>query len=318
MSIVIPESDHATALKQVWLHEHPDTIPEERSCVNPMTGCVLPTDIVNHRLEIAIEVQSAFHDVDSQKIKDAIKKKFWVDNGYDFYAVDHRDYTILEMIQIFFPYIDEIPDYVDVTKKSISVVQLDLYKNFVAEYDSIESAEYQMGFAESRIRNTLKAGRNYCGGYYWVYKEDYDSGQFDIVDTILRAIVQLDCNGNFIAEYPSIAEASRATDIKEDNIRGCKKAGRTFSCGFHWIYKDDYESGNYSLYKGNPRNTPISIVCLDTHGNFVSKFDSIKDGGNAMNVKPANIRQCMSCGRTYSGGYHWIKEEDYINGNYSI
>lgn len=86
------ESTHALVLKQVWIHEHPDTEAEERSCINPNTNCSLPTDIVNHRLKIAIEVQSWFHDFEDQKVKDMIKKEYWVNRGYKFYAVDQRDY----------------------------------------------------------------------------------------------------------------------------------------------------------------------------------------------------------------------------------
>lgn len=78
------ESTHAAVLKQVWFHEETDTIVEDGSCINPNTNCHLPTDIVNHRLKIAIEIQSWFHDFDKQQIKDEIKKNFWVDKGYDF------------------------------------------------------------------------------------------------------------------------------------------------------------------------------------------------------------------------------------------
>lgn len=318
MSVVIPESAHATALKQVWMHEEPDTIPEDRSCINPLTGCALPTDIVNHRLKIAIEVQSAFHDDKKQKTKDAIKKNFWIEKGYNFYAVDHREYTIIEMINMFFDYINEIPDYVDFDKKFIRVVQLDMDKNFIKEYESMESAEYLTGCSEGKIGSTLRAGRNYCNGYYWVYKDEYDSGRYDIFETMLRPIVQLDKEGKFISEYISISEAAKRTGISEDNIRACKKMGRTYSGGCHWIYKDDYKSGQYRLYKGNPRNTPVPILCFDTNGNFIARYSSIKEGSLATGVKTQNIRQCLHNGRSYSGGYNWFKESDYNQKNIAV
>ena len=74
------ESQHALVLKQVFMHEYPDTILEEKSCINPTTLKIMPTDIVNHRLKIAIEIQSEYHDI--RKDKDLIKKtildKSWV------------------------------------------------------------------------------------------------------------------------------------------------------------------------------------------------------------------------------------------------
>lgn len=56
------ESYHASVLKQIFIHKYPDTSLEDRSCINPKTNRALPTDIVNHNLKIAIEIQSGYHD----------------------------------------------------------------------------------------------------------------------------------------------------------------------------------------------------------------------------------------------------------------
>lgn len=117
------ESLQALALKQMFVHEHPDTIPEERSCINPNTGYAMPTDIVNHRLKIAIEIQSEWHD--DKQVRDKIKRDFWINKGYKFYAPDIRDYNVLEMLQLFFD-VDGIPDYIDFSyanKLNIKMIQ---------------------------------------------------------------------------------------------------------------------------------------------------------------------------------------------------
>ena len=51
------ESNHASILKQIFIHEYPDTSIEDKSCINPKTKRPFPTDIVNHRMKIAIEIQ---------------------------------------------------------------------------------------------------------------------------------------------------------------------------------------------------------------------------------------------------------------------
>ena len=107
------ESYHALVLKQVFIHEMEGTITEDKSCVNPTTNRSLPTDIVNHKNKIAIEIQSAYHDKSYQKFKDSIKQQYWINRGYKFYALDIRDYSILQMIQFFFPNITKIPEYID-------------------------------------------------------------------------------------------------------------------------------------------------------------------------------------------------------------
>lgn len=106
------ESLHALILKQIFLHYYPDTSIEDKSYKNPKTNKICPTDIVNHRLKIAIEVQSQWHDYIDIKIKDKRKKDFWISKGYDFYAPDIRDYSILEMCQLFFD-INSIPNWVN-------------------------------------------------------------------------------------------------------------------------------------------------------------------------------------------------------------
>ena len=106
------ESIHALVLKQMFKHYYPDTIEEDKSYTNPITNKICPTDIVNHRLKIAIEIQSQWHDFEDIKIKDKMKKEYWISKGYDFYDPDIRDYSILEMCQLFFD-IDVIPNWIN-------------------------------------------------------------------------------------------------------------------------------------------------------------------------------------------------------------
>ena len=106
------ESIHALVLKQLFKHFYPSTIEEEKSCINPSTGKVMPTDIVNHDLKIAIEIQSQWHDLEDRKEKDLYKKTFWLNKGYEFYSPDIRDYSVLEMCQLFFN-IDVLPEWIN-------------------------------------------------------------------------------------------------------------------------------------------------------------------------------------------------------------
>lgn len=117
-SIARKESRHANVLKQMFVKLKEGTEIECRDCINPKTGRPLPTDVVNHKEKIAIEVQSEYHDKPKQKLKDEIKKNYWIDRGYKMYQLDYRDYTIVEMVNIFFNDIDSIPEWVDTTYNS--------------------------------------------------------------------------------------------------------------------------------------------------------------------------------------------------------
>lgn len=219
------ESLHALILKQVWLHEHPDTIPEDKSCINPLTNCPLPTDIVNHRLKTAIEIQSWFHDKESQKIKDDIKKNYWLNRGYKFYAIDHREYSVLEMIQLFFPNIEKIPDYIDfkyANKTDYTEVQDLLSQGFSIPYVSEKT-----NISRHKIYDAIYAGKVIVSS--------------NRKNACFQPVVQLSRDYSYINEFESIAEAGRKTGLKYANIVSALNYGRHYSQGFLWYRKEDYE-----------------------------------------------------------------------------
>lgn len=212
------ESLHASILKQVWLHEVPGTIVEERSCINPQTNCALPTDIVNHEKMIAIEIQSWFHDFEEQKEKDLIKKTFWESKKYSFYAIDHRNYSILEMVQIFFPYLKEIPSYVNLSYSKLDIFRIqELLNNGL----TVKEISNNLGISSHRIYDAKKSGKI-------IYPSNYIRGDYS-------PVIQCDLNDNYIAEYPSIAEAKRQTGIKYISETLC--SGKHFCSGYNWYYK---------------------------------------------------------------------------------
>ena len=157
------ESLHASVLKQMFLHYYPDTCIEDKSYRSKVTNKICPTDIVNHRLKIAIEIQSQWHDFDDIKIKDKRKKEYWVSKGYKFYSPDIRDYTILEMCQLFFK-IDQIPDWINFeysNKLNIKIAQEFLNKGL-----SVIDVANEMGIDKHRIYDAIHENKLY-------YPENY-------------------------------------------------------------------------------------------------------------------------------------------------
>ena len=213
------ESTHALILKQVWLHEKNETIVEDKSCINPNTNHPLPTDIVNHKDKIAIEVQSWFHDFEDQKIKDKIKSDYWISKGYKFYAIDQRNYTVLEMIQIFFPYIKEIPNYIDF---EYSNKLNDVYiQNLLNEGNTVTEIANKINCKSHTIYDAIRYGRI-------SYPLDYKKA-------VYSPIIQFDLNGKLIREYDSIKEAIEITGLK--SISSALNNGRNIYGGYYWKYK---------------------------------------------------------------------------------
>lgn len=158
------QSLHAVVLKQLFLELQDGTVVEDQSCRNPLTNCILPTDIVNHKNKIAIEIQSWFHDFDDQKIKDKIKKDYWENRGYTVYTPDIRDYTVLGMAQIFFPNLDEIPDWIQYdfeNKLDVNIAQ-ELLNNGLL----VSDVALEMGVTPHRIYDAIHNKKlQYPGNY---------------------------------------------------------------------------------------------------------------------------------------------------------
>lgn len=219
------ESLHAIALKQMFLHEYPDTVVEDRSFVNPFSNHVMPTDIVNHRLKIAIEVQSQWHDFEDRKWRDEIKKDYWISREYSFYDPDIRNYTILEMLKLFFE-VDNIPEFIDFSqanKLNLTIVQK-LLDNHISPRDISERLEVNI----HRIYDAIGSGNLH-------YAEDY-------VSPDRCPVVCFDMNMNKISEFKSIADACRSMNVKASSIVTTLNDERNYSQGYYWQRLSDYQS----------------------------------------------------------------------------
>lgn len=157
------ESLHASVLKQLFLHYYPDTSIEDKTYINPITNKICPTDIVNHNLKMAIEIQSQWHDYESIKQKDTMKRKFWLSKGYRFYSPDIRDYTILEMCQLFFN-INSIPNWINYNysnKLNIKTIQ-----DLLNLGNTITDVANKLNINKHRIYDAIYSGKLYYPSNY--------------------------------------------------------------------------------------------------------------------------------------------------------
>lgn len=130
----LSDSIYAIVMKQISRYYHGDSITwEDNSCV--YKGQTLSTDIVNHKDKWVIEINGSHHyevdyhtkltanrrgttpeeALDEQQNRDKIKKLFWESKGYKVHSVDIRNKTVLEVVQIHYPQMEEIPSWVDLS-----------------------------------------------------------------------------------------------------------------------------------------------------------------------------------------------------------
>lgn len=120
-----------------------------------------------------------------------------------------------------------------------TVYQYDLSGNFIKEYKSVHEAARENNIQCTNICKVCHGERKTAGGFGWSY-EKYDSIQ-PIKTKRLGdgTVLQFTKDGQFVAEYPTAAEADRVTGINRTTIGlVCKGKGKTAG-GFVWKYKND-------------------------------------------------------------------------------
>lgn len=284
------ESNHASILKQVFLHNYPDTSLEDKSCINPKTNRAFPTDIVNHRLKIAIEIQSSYHDKPERQKVDKFKKNFWINKGYSFYAPDIRDYSILEMIQIFFPKISSIPQYIDYN-----------FSNCI-DFTKIQSL-LDEGYTISEISEMLDIKNGTIQGFINTKKIFLPKGYKEKVFNI-RAVIQLSKNGEYINRFSSLSDMNNH-GYKIGTVNRVLKGTQKFAYDCYWVFENDYLSGNYVLPKEDPDKFLVSVDKFDMDNHFIKTYATIYDAENDSVSSKSEIYRVASGNRKSSRNEKW-------------
>ena len=110
-------------------------------------------------------------------------------------------------------------------------------------------------------------------------------------------------------EYGSIIEASEATGIPYDHLKGVLKGDRMSTHGTHWVYagKNDKKVFRPHILKGqpdrwgakNPKAKPVYCIELQ------KMFGCLKDAAKAVGVNVRPIVDVCNGQIETAGGYHW-------------
>lgn len=108
--------------------------------------------------------------------------------------------------------------------------------SLVALYDCLDNAANAVSADKRSIsRACLNVGNTYQG-FYWSYelKEPFIPN----IDARKKEVIQMDLEGNIIAEYESMAEASRLTNVNKSSIAKCCRGERKSASSYRWKYKE--------------------------------------------------------------------------------
>lgn len=160
-----------------------------------------------------------------------------------------------------------------------AVIQLDLNGKYINTFESCAAAERAMGRTGNVISACCRGDVSTAYGYLWVFAVEYDQ---NIDYSIHRkptwnqyAVIQLDRQFNFIAEFPSVNEAHKQTNISIACICDCcngiqKKAG-----GFLWLKKEDYLTILLNGYDIREMYYKIKNINKDDVGPHICDYEGV-------------------------------------------
>ena len=119
-----------------------------------------------------------------------------------------------------------------------TIKQFDINGNLINEFSNMQVAKMITG-----IRVHLE--RYSSGGYYWTTDENFDKDRFLKKDEYktkkCKKVLQIDLNGNLIAEFIGVRIAGKETGIDHRSISAVAAGSkiRKTAGGYQWKYKDN-------------------------------------------------------------------------------
>jgi len=126
-----------------------------------------------------------------------------------------------------------------------------------------------------------------------------------------RKVIQLSLDGQFIKEWNGLCEIEEILGYNGSSIANCCKNKNTTRYVFNWVYKEDYESGNYCkiVAKGNLK----PIVQLDLNDNLIKIWVDRKQIEENLGISSMTIKRICNGNRKLNVyyDYKWMYQEDY-------
>lgn len=191
-----------------------------------------------------------------------------------------------------------------------SIVCLTLNGEFVKRYRSAADAELD-GYDNVNVLLCCKNKLQSCKKHLFMFEDDYkEHGAKQYVKPKpngCRRIIQCDMQGNFIAEYESEQEASRATGAYRTTITGCLTGTYKSAKGFIFVYKENFPIKDIASHQKKKKGKKIAQVNKDT-GEIIEVFDRTTDAARKLGVNYKGIWAVVDKPDRTAFGYKWISQ----------
>jgi hypothetical protein len=201
------------------------------------------------------------------------------------------------------------------------VLQFSAKGKFLKQYPSIDQAAKTVGVTTDAISKCLNGLARLTAGYQWRYKDEptFKNGNCDIAPAKLegnfsKPVLQFDLEGNYLAEFPTAARASKMTGIASRQIRQCLDGRLRSSGGYQFRFKDDprFKNGivNIERTDGVVRKKINGILQFDLKGKFLQRYESVKEAARAVGRGTSTLTYGLQGNNRTVGGYQWRYADD--------
>jgi len=117
-----------------------------------------------------------------------------------------------------------------------------------------------------------------------------------------QKVCKITLDGKLVAEYESISDAAKQENLKVSQICNVCKDKRRMIGGFVWKYKEDF------IPDVAVRSITVKTKVVEQYsktGEFIKKYDSIKEAATAVNISASNITATCTGKQPSAGGYKW-------------
>lgn len=209
-------------------------------------------------------------------------------------------------------------------QKPKKVLQLDQNLKIINTWDSCSHAGKTLNMSSRGIKACCDR-TNYqktIGGFFWVYKEDFESPDFDKSYFTIKArqpkrVGKFDLSLNLLEVYPSVTEASNQTGYDMSSISSVCLRKRKTCHSFIFRYVDFYtdeekaRDKQMNFLKPDPPKNHVykKVYQYDKEGNYIKEYSSAKQAAEELKLKTENIQYCCNGHSKTSGGYIWKYEK---------
>lgn len=214
------------------------------------------------------------------------------------------------------------------------VKQYDYNGNFISEFPSATDAAKHMKCKNNQITYSCKHHGSACGYLFrYSWEEPPNPKLYDVINekslkrkdiSNIRPILQFSLNGELINRYEYKSDICEKYNIKKSTLTDVllKYKKHTYK-NYIWIYENEFNEKGGQSYIDEIVNSPTVInvktpICqFDLNMNYINTYASTKDASKITGISDTSIYNVLNGRTKTAGNYIWIREFDYLNGNYN-